>query len=271
MNNIIKEKNKRICLQCNTVFEVLPHEIDRKYCTKSCANKRPCTEETKIKRSNALKGNIPSNKGKSTRVIKICPICNKEFLVYPTEHRTYCSKMCYNNDSNCKHRKVSKGGYRQGSGHGKHGWYRGIWCDSTYELCFLIYCLDHQIEISRNSTGYPYVVDNIQHNYYPDFIIDNALIEVKGFHTELVDIKLSTVNTPVIILYKKDLKFVFEYVNKNYTKNYQSLYDNYRPKYNYKCTHCNKDFSKDKSIKTFNKFCGRTCSGSFRAKIKHNL
>src|SRR5713226_6636200 len=39
------------------------------------------------------------------------------------------------------------GGYERGSGRGKKGRYRGYWCDSTYELVFVIYTLDHEIEL----------------------------------------------------------------------------------------------------------------------------
>ena len=39
--------------------------------------------------------------------------------------------------------KLRGGGYRRGSGRGKSGWYKNYWCDSTYELCWLIYQLDN--------------------------------------------------------------------------------------------------------------------------------
>jgi hypothetical protein len=48
------------------------------------------------------------------------------------------------------------GGYRKGSGRGKSGWYKEYWCDSTYELCWLIYQLDHSIKPIRNEKGYTY-------------------------------------------------------------------------------------------------------------------
>ena len=33
------------------------------------------------------------------------------------------------------------GGYKPGSGRGKQGWYKGYWCDSSWELAFVMYCL----------------------------------------------------------------------------------------------------------------------------------
>ena len=35
------------------------------------------------------------------------------------------------------------GGLRHGSGRGKKGWYKGYWCDSTWELAWVIYQLDN--------------------------------------------------------------------------------------------------------------------------------
>lgn len=42
-------------------------------------------------------------------------------------------------------------GPKRGGGRGKSGWYKGFWCDSSWELAFLIYHLEHEIPISRNS------------------------------------------------------------------------------------------------------------------------
>ena len=57
----------------------------------------------------------------------------------------------------CKQRisqsgRVNKlaGGYRRGSGRGKKGWYKGYWCDSSWELAWVIYSLEHGVEFTRN-------------------------------------------------------------------------------------------------------------------------
>jgi hypothetical protein len=50
--------------------------------------------------------------------------------------------------------KVAKernlGGYVKGSGRGKKGWYKGIFCDSSWELAFVIFCLETNKKIKRN-------------------------------------------------------------------------------------------------------------------------
>ena len=55
--------------------------------------------------------------------------------------------------------------------------------DSLPELAVYIYCIDHQIDICRNTTiKFKYEFDGSIHYYFPDFIINNKLVEVKGDH-----------------------------------------------------------------------------------------
>lgn len=122
--------------------------------------------------------------------------------------------------------KKNTGGYRKGSGRGKGGWYKDYYCDSTYELCWLIYQLDHNIKPIRNDKGYEYEFKGKKHKYYPDFIVDNIIYEIKGFETEKDLFKYPSVkDKKLIILKKQDLKDVFEYVNEKYGKDYISLYE----------------------------------------------
>ena len=102
------------------------------------------------------------------------------------------------------------------TGKGKKGWYKGFFCSSTYELAYIIYCLDHNIDIKRNEEYFIYEYEGKQHRYYPDFIVNNELVEIKGYHTDLVDIKLKCVNKPIKILYYNDMKYIFDYIEEQY-------------------------------------------------------
>ena len=115
-------------------------------------------------------------------------------------------------------RNKKSGGYRHGSGRGKHGWYHDYWCDSTYELVFVIYCIDHEIKFSRNSIKYPYKKDGEIHYYLPDFVMDNGdLVEIKGYLTLEELLKISAVKDRKIkILFYEDIKYMFDYVSKKY-------------------------------------------------------
>ena len=120
-----------------------------------------------------------------------------------------------------------QGGYR----YSKRGKYKGIICDSIYELVFLIYCLDHNISIKRNSDYFNYVFEGKTRRYYPDFYLPETAtyIELKGYKDARVDIKLQSVlnsGNKIDILYKQDLLPYFEYVGKTYNKRFNPEYNN---------------------------------------------
>ena len=46
------------------------------------------------------------------------------------------------------------GGIKKGSSRGKCGWYNGYWCDSSYELAWIIYQLEFNINFKRNLERY---------------------------------------------------------------------------------------------------------------------
>lgn len=118
------------------------------------------------------------------------------------------------------------GGLRNGAGHGKHGWYKGYWCDSSWELAWVIYSLEHNVSFKRNKVGFPYIFDGKMHKYYPDFILaDGTYIEIKGFQYPNWKAKLEQVAIPLKVYFKTDLKDVFEYVKAKYGDNFTYLYD----------------------------------------------
>lgn len=118
------------------------------------------------------------------------------------------------------------------TGFGKKGWYKGIHCDSTYELAYVIYCLDHNIEIKRCKKRFKYFYKDKIHNYYPDFELNNKLIEIKGYWQDQVEIKKEAVlkeGFQIEVLYPKDLKNIFDYIYQKYGlkegKELASLYE----------------------------------------------
>jgi hypothetical protein len=82
-------------------------------------------------------------------------------------------------------RRVGMGGYRRGSGRGKKGWYRGHWCDSTYELAFVVWALDYEVPFVRNLEFFPYEYEGRVLHWMPDFLLaDGTYIEIKGYLTD---------------------------------------------------------------------------------------
>jgi len=117
------------------------------------------------------------------------------------------------------------GGYRRGSGRGKQGRYKGIWCDSSWELAWVIYNLDHNIIFEKNWEKFEYEYQGKIHHYIPDFKIGEEFIEVKGYMTDQSLEKIKQFPYKIRILGKNELKPIIDYVEKIYGKKYIELYD----------------------------------------------
>lgn len=155
---------------------------------------------------------------------------------------------------------MGHGGFRPGSGRAKSGYYKGIYCGSTYELAWVIYQLDHGREFSR----FEGCLEYDGKKYFPDFIQDGVIIEIKGYESQdLVDVKNNIAKQngyEIIVLRKENLIHVFDWVKDKYTSDFKTLYDGYRPKYDYTCEYCGIDFSIDKKRKAKRIACSRRCS-----------
>lgn len=123
--------------------------------------------------------------------------------------------------------KISKngGGYRNGSGRGKKGWYKGYWCDSSWELAWVIYNLEHNISFSRNTKGFEYTFNNKIFKYYPDFIINDIYYEIKGYINDKTEAKIKSFPYKLVVLYKNDMKKYLDYVKEKYGKDFIKLYE----------------------------------------------
>ena len=205
-----------------------------RFCNRHCATiygntHRPKrSAESKKKTSISVKNSIKCQiAAERSRKIYNCKQCNKEFFISDIRDingRLYCSKEC-------KHKYLSEhtGGYREGSGRGKQGWYKGIHCDSSWELAYLVYHLDHNLYIERCKEKRQYVWNNKQHTYYPDFITDDGIIEIKGYSTDQWKSKEEQ-NPDVKVLYKNEIKPYLDYVTNTYGTDFIKLYDGYNPK-----------------------------------------
>jgi hypothetical protein len=248
----------KICPKCKIL-----HQKPRKFCSRSCANSRSRPPDVCEKLSNSLKGrkNHSKNKGvlKVERINKECPECKNIFTDTAKSTKKYCSIHCVS---------LNLGGYRPGSGRSKSGYFKGIYCGSTYELCWLIYQLDHNLNVSRFEQTL--ISNGIK--YIPDFYQDGKIIEIKGYEKEnTVNIKTKVAQDngyEVVVLRKEQLQKCFDYVKNKYnTQKYYDLYDGYKPKYEYCCSYCSTSFVSDKKRKTQITYCCRSCSMKGTAKL----
>lgn len=259
--DLLLAKRKQIALKCSTANKKIADELKQeklqqwisekhlcekcgkvmtekfgsgRFCSRACANSRAHSEDTlfRIKQSADINGDKLhfSKIQEYNQNPSLCEICGLK-LDYEHRRKKTCSEQCKRllASKNLKN-NPSVGGLRKGSGTGKHGWYKGYFCDSTYELVFIIYNIDHGISFKRNKDYYNYTYKGKQLKYYPDFLMcDGSFIEIKGYHTDQVDAKIAAVTDRAIkVLYHDDLQYAFDWVKQNY--DYKSLEDLYESK-----------------------------------------
>ena len=233
---VIKQK----CPKCDKEFEIKITDKEykrnkyKKFCSNKCANSHIVSDELKNKISESCK------KSEKVKIANSVITENRKFVLDNFRLKRneiieftclYCGEVGYdrrNNKDRKYHSECSKktsGGIRKGSSRGKSGWYKGYWCDSSYELAYLIYNLDHNIKIERNSKGYEYTFNNEKHIFYPDFRVDNNLVEIKNYRSELTEIKLKSVDEKIEIYYKDTIKPYLEYVKNKYGENFIEMYE----------------------------------------------
>ena len=224
-------ENKK-CENCDNVHD--GKYGSGRFCSSICAR----GFSTKNKRS--LINKKVSSKLTTLKLIN-CLNCNLEFKPN-RKTNLYCSKTCsskyqmtnelYKKQISDSCKKSGCGGIRKGAGRGKNGWYKGYWCDSSWELAYVIYNLDHNIKFKRNKQGFEYIYENKTHKYYPDFILeDGTYIEIKG-RRKYINIdnknkeKINQFKYNLILILEKDIKLYLNYVIDKYSKNYIQLYNN---------------------------------------------
>lgn len=226
--------------------DILRDDLFCKFCGKQCKNINSLSvhqvycklnPNRKIAKGNPKKGRKSWNKGLTkfdseilyNTGIKISKILSSEEFkqLHPNAGKCKtekCELERRKKISNTMKSNPNAGGYRYGSGRGKKGWYKGIFCDSSWELAFVIYYLDHNLNIKRCNIERKYIFNDKEHKYIPDFITDDGIIEIKGYSTEKWKAKISQ-NPDIKVLYEKDMIKYINYTINKYGKNYILLYN----------------------------------------------
>lgn len=112
-----------------------------------------------------------------------------------------------------------------------YGTYKGFECDSSYELAFIVYCLDHDITVSRNNDYFMYTFDGIKHKYFPDFVVDDQYIEIKGRVQEQDKAKWQQFpkDKTLKIIAGNAIKKYIKYCKETYGSHFVELYDSDKP------------------------------------------
>lgn len=116
------------------------------------------------------------------------------------------------------------GGYQEKAGRGKKGKYRNIWCDSSWELAFVIKCFEEGKDIKRCTEKRKYVFEGKDKCYHPDFIVNGNIYEIKGWKTKEWGAK-HIHNPDVIVIGHEEIKDYLEYARAKYGSDFTHLYE----------------------------------------------
>jgi hypothetical protein len=118
------------------------------------------------------------------------------------------------------------GQYREGSGRGRKGRYKGHWCDSSYELAFVIYAVDHGFWFKRNWEAFAYPFEGRTRTWIPDFRLKNNMyLEIKGYESRQTQAKFAAFPHGLIVVKRENMQFVFDYVVGRYGRDFTRLYE----------------------------------------------
>ena len=205
----------KYCKHCGII---IPYENRRqKYCSAGCRAHKEQPFIDKVKKP-----------------ARYCPICNLE-ISQETPWRKFCSNECSRKGKSLIRKNLFAEGKIQHAnvkGIYKYGTYKGFYCDSSWELAFIMFCLDNSIMICRNRTeSFCYTYKGSNHRFFPDFKIGDKFVEIKGRKTGEVDSKIACIPNGISfeILYYKDMKFYISYAEEHYGKDFYTLYDRNYP------------------------------------------
>lgn len=247
INKIVKTKKQNNpqneyninCIICSNTFTLtltdkqFKHGNYRKTCCKECALKLTAQNTDNAVKNEKISKNLKGRYLKeNVHIERYCVECNS--LIPIERHNSkFCSDKCKEKhwkEALSESLKGKTGGYRILSGNKKHksGKYDGIYFDSSWELAFYVYCIENNINISRCKEVRSYIYNDKQYKYYPDFQIQNKIIEIKGYITEKTKCKIEQ-NPDIIVLFFDDIKHCIEYCQTKYGNNYwEVLYENMR-------------------------------------------
>jgi hypothetical protein len=223
------------CINCKNIID-FKNKIKNKYCSVRCTaiytqkNGGHCkwSDDDKKRLAELAKNNSKfCGWNRKEKIKKECETCKKEFEVIPSlKDRNCCSRQCKNEWIKKTDYLKNKGlgGYRINSGTSKRGWYKGYFCGSSWELAWVIYNLEHDIQFKRNTDSFEYTYNGTIKKYYPDFKIDDVYIEIKGYHSKQFDAKQLQFPYKLKVLHKSELKEILKYVKDKYGKNFTYLY-----------------------------------------------
>jgi hypothetical protein len=253
------------CEKCGTNYETSSTWGSARFCSRACANSRTKTQAQKELARHQMTGSKRKpetiQKGIETKKAKRLASSKANCIVCQTEltksGKKTCSRECWIESKRVYALKQVK----HGGGH--KGRYKGIPCDSTYELAYLIWHLDHGIYITRASAIYSYSYKDKISSYIPDFVVEGQEVEIKGFMSARAQAKLDQ-NPQVFVVDKVAIQPFIRYVKQTYkVKDLRDMYDS--KDHQITCNHCTGLFTPGHKTQLY---CSVSCAASNRHAMK---
>lgn len=221
--------------------------LECKYCGKLCKNKLSLSQhEVRCKKNSnhkickgnsyALKEYVKKNGVWNKGLNKeIDPRVAKVGKTHHARHLLGLYDYSHNKHSEETKEKIRKQKLelcaKQGTnlcGKGLRGYYKGIYCQSSWELAYVIYQLDHNIVFERNKKGFKYILDGIERTYYPDFYLpeSDTYVEIKGYYDRKTKEKEKQFTGNLVVYKKEEMNDIINYVTNKYGKDFVKLYNN---------------------------------------------
>lgn len=268
----VQEKIKSTCMEKYGTEYVsqsnYAKEKSKQTCTKNLGVEYPA--QSKEVKEKVIKTNIEKYGTPCTLNVQEVKEKIKETNLkkYGTEHPSQCETVKEKTKQTCLEKYGNYTYLMSDDYHSKaHNKYRykGEVFDSSWELAYWIYCIDHNIDIHRNTV--PNKRSDGKDIYF-DFISNGKYIEIKGDHLQNQEdwpIRLDAyIKYNVKVIMRKDIEDILKYIYHKYGKNYLNSfkdkkasdfkrdiieadipdlekYKNKNVRFHYKCNECGKD------------------------------
>lgn len=117
---------------------------------------------------------------------------------------------------------------RKHRGKGIRGVYRGIWCDSSWELAWILYHIHFtDLKFVRNEERFEYYFDGFKRFWVPDFkyVLTGEYIEIKGYMDKKDRAKIDHFKEPILVFEKEQMLPILSAVKLKFGENFTDLYD----------------------------------------------
>lgn len=226
-----------------------------KFCGKECKNQNSLRNHERCCKYNPerfIQKHEGWNKGKKTGCLQkkqtfVCEFCGK---IWETTKTNYTNHIKYRCEKNPNREVVFHGPTEEGKkrlseiakrkglggfvpdskgGKEKRGYYKDLYCMSSWELAFVVYNLDRGEIVEQCKEHFDYEMNGEKHTYTPDFKIGNVYYEIKGWHRPDTDFKVNAFPKDKILVLldgRSQNEIYIKYAKEKYgTKFWEVLYE----------------------------------------------